>query len=121
MDRRRRLDLVHNLSAKSPAGHAGGCAACRQAIFRRGSEHHRMVCAGGAENGEGLVIRLSILMALMACAAPAAAGMADQAQRSNVAGIDLITYRSNVKDVVIVIGVLPAGDAMESGNIAIPT
>jgi zinc protease len=68
------------------------------------------------------VIRLSMMLALLAIAAPAAANMADQAHRSKVDGIDLITYRSNVKDVVIVIGVLPAGDAMvESGNIAIPT
>lgn len=68
------------------------------------------------------MIRLSMMLALLAIAAPAAANMADQAHRSKVDGIDLITYRSNVKDVVIVIGVLPAGDAMvESGNIAIPT
>lgn len=63
-----------------------------------------------------------MMMALLAIAAPAAANMADQAHRSKVDSIDLITYRSNVKDVVVVIGVLPAGDAMvESGNIAIPT
>jgi zinc protease len=81
-----------------------------------------MVCAGGAKSGEGLVIRLSMMIALLAIAAPAAANMADQAHRSKVDGIDLITYRSNVKDVVIILGVLPAGDAMsESGNIAIPT
>jgi zinc protease len=63
-----------------------------------------------------------MMMLLLAIAAPAAANMADQAHRSKVDGIDLITYRSNVKDVIIVIGVLPAGDAMvDSGNIAIPT
>jgi zinc protease len=63
-----------------------------------------------------------MMIALLAIAAPAAANMADQAHRSKVDGIDLITYRSNVKDVVIILGVLPAGDAMsESGNIAIPT
>ena len=68
------------------------------------------------------MIRLSMMMALLAIAGPAAANMADQAHRSKVDAIDLITYRSNVKDVVVVIGVLPAGDAMvESGNIAIPT
>lgn len=66
--------------------------------------------------------RLSMMMALLAVAVPAVANMADQAHRSKVDGIDLITYRSNVKDVVVVIGVLPAGDAMvESGNISIPT
>jgi zinc protease len=63
-----------------------------------------------------------MMIALLAITAPAAANMAGQAHRSKVAGVDLITYRSNVKDVVIIIGVLPAGDAMvESGNIAIPT
>jgi zinc protease len=68
------------------------------------------------------VIRISMMMALLAIATPAPASMADLAHRSKVDGIDLITYRSNVKDVVIVLGVLPAGDAMtESGNIAIPT
>jgi zinc protease len=62
------------------------------------------------------------MMALLAIAMPAAANMADLAHQSKVASIDLITYRSNVKDVVIVLGALPAGDAMaESGNIAIPT
>ena len=81
-----------------------------------------MVCAGGAKNGEGPVIRFSLVMALLALSGAAAANMADQAHRSKVNGIDLITYRTNVKDVVIIIGVLPAGDAMvESGNIAIPT
>jgi zinc protease len=64
-----------------------------------------------------------MMMALLAIATPAAAAsMADLAHRSKVDGIDLITYRSNVKDVVIILGALPAGDAMaESGNIAIPT
>jgi zinc protease len=68
------------------------------------------------------VNRFSIFLMLLAVSGTAAAGMAEQAHRSKVDGIDLITYRSNVKDVVIVLGVLPAGDAMaESGNIAIPT
>jgi zinc protease len=67
------------------------------------------------------VIRLMAL-ALLAASGASAASMADQAHRSKVEGIDVITYRSNVKDVVIVLGVLPAGDAMaESGNIAVPT
>jgi zinc protease len=63
-----------------------------------------------------------MMMALLALAKSAPANMADQAHRSKVGGVDLITYRSNVKDVVIIIGVLPAGDAMaDSGNAAIPT
>ena len=52
----------------------------------------------------------------------AAAGMSDQVHRSKINGIDLITYHSNVKDVIVILGALPAGDAMaEPGNIAIPT
>jgi zinc protease len=67
-------------------------------------------------------MRISLLAALLAMSSSAAANMAEQAHRSKVDGIDLITYRSNVKDVVVIIGVLPAGDAMaEAGNIAIPT
>ena len=68
------------------------------------------------------MIRLSTMMVLLLFGSVAAANMADQAHRSKINGIDLITYRTNVKDVVIILGVLPAGDAMvESGNIAIPT
>jgi zinc protease len=59
---------------------------------------------------------------LLAIGSAAGANMADQAHRNKVDGIDLITYHTNVKDVVIILGVLPAGDAMaEKGNIAIPT
>jgi zinc protease len=68
------------------------------------------------------VNRFLLLVALLAVSSSASATMAEQAHRSKVDGIDLITYRSNVKDVVIVLGVLPAGDAMgQQGNIAIPT
>jgi zinc protease len=67
-------------------------------------------------------MKVSLWVALLAMSGTAAANMADQAHRSKVDTIDLITYRSNVKDVVVILGVLPAGDAMaESGNIAIPT
>ncbi|MGA2187663.1 MAG: pitrilysin family protein [Steroidobacteraceae bacterium] len=64
------------------------------------------------------------------CAAPvlllasigAGANMAEQAHRAQAAGIDVVTYPTAVKDVVVIVGVLPAGDAMaEPGNIAIPT
>lgn len=68
------------------------------------------------------MIRLLWAAALFVAGAASAANMADQAHRSRIAGIDLITYRSNVKDVVVILGALPAGDAMaEPGNIAIPT
>ena len=53
----------------------------------------------------------------------ASASMADQAHRAEAAGIDLVTYPTSVKDVVVILGALPAGDAMAvpGGNIAIPT
>jgi zinc protease len=61
-------------------------------------------------------------MLLLLLGSAATANMADQAHRSKIDGIDVITYRTNVKDVVIILGVLPAGDAMaDPGNIAIPT
>ena len=67
-------------------------------------------------------MRLSAVIALLMLSGAAMANMADQAHRSKIDGIDLITYRTNVKDVVIIMGVLPAGDAMAgAGNIAIPT
>ncbi|MGD0492239.1 MAG: pitrilysin family protein [Steroidobacteraceae bacterium] len=74
--------------------------------------------------------RWRILLAGLAAAAAAAvvasasvaAAMVDNSHRSKVAGIDLITYQTGVKDVIVILGSLPAGDAMaESGNIAIPT
>jgi zinc protease len=63
-----------------------------------------------------------MIIALLMSGGAAAANMADQTHRSKIDGIDLITYHTNVKDVVVILGVLPAGDAMsETGNIAIPT
>ncbi len=50
------------------------------------------------------------------------AGMAEQSRRETVAGIDVVTYPTAVKDVVVILGALPAGDAMAApGNIAVPT
>lgn len=50
------------------------------------------------------------------------ASMAEHAQRAATAGIDVITYHGNVKDVVVIVAALPAGDAMaEPGNVAVPT
>jgi zinc protease len=65
------------------------------------------------------------LAALVLCSsvvATASADMASNAERSEVAGIDVVTYHTGVKDVVTIVGALPAGDAMaEGGNGAIPT
>ncbi len=68
------------------------------------------------------MIRAYIVGALVLAAGTASANMADQSHRSQVAGIDLITYRTDVKDVVVILGSMPAGDAMAApGNIAVPT
>jgi zinc protease len=50
----------------------------------------------------------------------AAARMAPQAKRMQVAGIDLVAYTTGVKDVITLRGSLPAGTALGSGNPAIP-
>ena len=70
-----------------------------------------------------MIRSITVLSVLMAGAATTAwAGMVEQSHRSKVEGIDLITYRSSVKDVVVILGVLPAGDAMGGpGNFAVPT
>jgi len=64
----------------------------------------------------------AVLTASLLVSGAAAANVADQSHRSQVAGVDLITYHTDVKQVVVILGSLPAGDAMaEPGNIAIPT
>jgi zinc protease len=68
------------------------------------------------------VRRLAVLAVLLTASGAAAASVADHSQRAPIAGIDLITYHTDVKDVVVILGSLPAGDAMaEPGNIAVPT
>jgi zinc protease len=73
------------------------------------------------------VIRHSILTAWVlvsgaAAATSAEANALENSHRAQVAGVDLITYHTDVKDVVVILGSLPAGDAMaEPGDIAIPT
>ncbi|GAC1305936.1 MAG: pitrilysin family protein [Steroidobacteraceae bacterium] len=69
-----------------------------------------------------MIVLWSMLTVSLLAAGIADATMAAQAQRVRAAGIDVVTYRTGVKDVVVLIGVLPAGDAMaDGGNIAVPT
>jgi zinc protease len=69
-----------------------------------------------------IALTAGLLLSCAAAANVAAANAADHSTRSQVAGIDLITYHTDVKDVVVIVGSLPAGDAMAvPGNIAIPT
>jgi zinc protease len=57
-----------------------------------------------------------------AAAAAPPAGMGARGHRGETAGIDLITYPTHVRDVVVVLGALPAGDAMAgTGNAAVPS
>jgi len=51
-----------------------------------------------------------------------AAAIAENAVRTRIAGIDVIAYKTGVKDVVTFCGSLPAGDSFAaSGNLAVPT
>jgi zinc protease len=68
------------------------------------------------------VAGLCVLGPLLIGSMSAAASMAEQGHRARAAGIDVVTYPTGVKDVVVIMAVLPAGDAMaESGNVAVPT
>lgn len=50
------------------------------------------------------------------------AQIAPNVVRAKIAGIDLLVYRTGVKDVVTIKGTLPAGDAHSGeGNLAVPT
>ena len=67
-------------------------------------------------------MRNGFMIALLMLSGSALASMAEHAQRASTAGIDVITYQSNVKDVVVIVAALPAGDAMaDGGNITVPT
>jgi zinc protease len=68
------------------------------------------------------VLTALLLVSGATAAELAGANAVDQSHRSQMAGVDLITYHTDVKQVVVILGSLPAGDAMaEPGNIAIPT
>ena len=65
--------------------------------------------------------RLGIALALLLAAAAAYGAMADRAEHVRAGGIDLVTYRTDVRNVVNIVGAFPAGDAFASGNAAVPT
>src|SRR5450631_817540 len=74
-------------------------------------------------NSLRLLATAILLLASAILAAPAvAAQIAEHIVRARVAGIDLIAYPTAVKDVVTIVGSLPAGDAFAAeGNSAVPT
>lgn len=62
------------------------------------------------------------LFAVLAAPAFAATHIAEHVTRERVAGIDVIIYPTSIKDVIRIVGALPAGDAVVGeGNIALPT
>jgi zinc protease len=66
--------------------------------------------------------RIHVFIVLSFAGFTASANMAEHAQRAQSAGIDLIAYHTDIKDVVVIEGSLPAGDAFaEAGNVAIAT
>ena len=66
----------------------------------------------------GVLLLTSAMIAVPALAAQ----IAQHIVRAKIAGIDLIAYPTAVKDVVTIVGTLPAGDAFAgSGNAAVPT
>ena len=49
------------------------------------------------------------------------AQIAPQVQRAQIAGLDVLIYKTGVNDVVTIVGSLPAGDVFAGdGNVAIP-
>ena len=63
------------------------------------------------------------VLALIALAsATVRAGIAERVSRSSSDGIDLLVYRTNLQDVVTIVGSMPAGDAFATeANAAVPT
>ncbi len=54
-------------------------------------------------------------------AASAFAQIAPNVVRQKIAGIDVLIYKTGVKDIVTLKGSLPAGDSFAEGNVAVPT
>jgi len=66
--------------------------------------------------------RAGLCLLLAVFATSASASMAEHAERATIDAIDVVTYRTAVKDVVVVSAALPGGDAFApADNAAIPT
>jgi len=69
-----------------------------------------------------MCIRSVVCVLTLLLSAGAEAGIAGKVSRTKTESIDLIVYRTNLKDVVTIIGSIPAGDAFASGaSAAVPT
>ncbi len=60
--------------------------------------------------------KILIAVVLLVGGVQAQAGIADKVVRSRAGGVDVITYRTSIKDVVTITGSLPAGDAFAPSN-----
>ena len=73
---------------------------------------------------DNVIVKWALPLVCLVClvCGSASANMAEQSHRAQAAGIDVVTYPTGVKEVVVILGVLPAGDAMgEGGNVAVPS
>ncbi len=67
-------------------------------------------------------MKLAWMAALVLVPALAQAGIADHVSRSREGGVDLILYPTQIRDVITIVGSLPAGDAFAAeGQAAVPT
>src|ERR1700680_2982231 len=124
MDRGRGLDALRPLRRRDGESHCRRRAARCQDISGSRSEHHRLVCARGGEMTSWKMLSTGLLLLTGATIAmpTRAAQIAQHIVRAKIGGIDLIAYPTAVKDVVTLIGSLPAGDAFAgAGNVAVPT
>src|SRR5690606_1908078 len=115
---------VCDLHRQAGEGHSGRRAAGGKDLSQRGPEHDGLVRTGGGAMKTLKGFTFLFAAVLMAAVLPGAAraDIASGVVRSNVAGIDLIIYRTGVKDVVTMAGSLPAGDVFAGqGNVAVPT
>jgi zinc protease len=65
------------------------------------------------------MMRPILCLVVLLLSASAAAGIAEHVIRAKVAGVDVIAYPTAVKDVVTIVGSLPAGDAFATSNVAV--
>src|ERR1700690_1883348 len=113
MDRGRGLDALCKLRRQDGQSDSGRRAARGEDLSWPRSEHHRLVCARGDEMNSLKMLSTGLLLLTGASlAAPIlAAQIAQHIVRAKAAGVDLIAYPTAVKDVVTIVGSLPAGDA----------
>jgi len=64
---------------------------------------------------------LSVVALLLVASFVHATDIAKHVERTNIARIDVILYPTSLKDVVTLVGSLPAGDALAADNVALAT